>query len=57
MALNRLWVTIGSRISPRMRRTLLITLLIVLVLAVTLVPQVSVWACIGSGSCPCPGCG
>ncbi len=57
MALTRVWVTLGSRISQRTRKVMLITLVLIAVLAMMLVPQVSVWACLGTGSCPCPGCG
>jgi hypothetical protein len=54
--LANLWSFFSSQLSVRTRAVLLVTLLLIVIFVITLVPQVSVLACMGSGSCPCPGC-
>lgn len=56
LMLARFWTFLGVLLGQRIRNILVVSAVLVFIVVLTLVPQLTVSACLGTGSCPCPGC-
>jgi hypothetical protein len=56
MVTNGLFSLFAQPAGGSKRNVLLVSFVLLFVLVLLAAPQFAVWACSGTGSCPCPGC-